>query len=124
LKNKAIKIKDLVLASESYPVKEHVLDNKNCSYDYYVEFKDSKHTGGTIILDVYFDCDAFYLLIGVENDSSGQKKKLAKILEDNKLAHHQSSLYDTYFQLEKFEVFERESVIADKFKMLLNVVMK
>ena len=123
LKSKAKTIKELVSVSDKYPVKENMQDNKTCCFEYYVEIENSKHTGGTIILDILFDCDAFYLLIGVDDDSSDQKKMLIDFLENNNLAHCQYSFNDLYFQLEKFEVFEYEAVIADKFIELLNIVM-
>jgi len=51
-------------------------------------------------------------------------KMLVKFLKNNKLAHYKWFLNDQYFQLEKYDVFEQETVIVEKFNAMLDILMK
>jgi len=125
LKQKANKIKELVSADNGFPIKQFVYCPKNKFFvEYYITFENSQQIDGEVLLDVWVDTEACYIIAGVRNGADIQKELLEKHFTRNKVSCNQWFDNEVYFQLEKYSIFEPETVIAERFRELLSIILK
>jgi hypothetical protein len=124
LKKKAEKIKELVSLNENLPVKHVVYHpQKRCFAEYFIEFDGAAQIDGQIVLDVYIDTSACYIIVGVRDDTATQKNRLEKHLKKNKVEFCQWLDSDVYLQLKEYSVFKSETLIAEDFQGLLSIIL-